>query len=224
MISEKTFYAIVVAIVILGGVGIGVAYDHAVSPTSPGGGNTQGNQTQGSAYYALTLVITTDNQFNSTVGNQPAFYVLNNGHLQSSANISLPANKQIDLTIINYDDGNGSVASQYDTVVGTDGNQISIVNNTNVNSTYNGQNINVTGGSKVSQVPNSEISHTFTILSGATTVVNVPITTSSIIQTSFTLSSGTYAWQCEAACGSGSSGWQGAMDTPGWMAGTVYVS
>lgn len=229
MITEKTFYAIVVAIVILGGVGIGVAYDHVVSPTSPGGGNTQGNQTgsnqtHGSAYYALTLVITTNNQFNSTVGDQPAFYVLNNGQLHSSANISLPANKQIDLTIINYDDGNGSVASQYDSVVGTNGNQISIINNTNVNSTYNGQNINVIGGSKVSQVPNSEISHTFTILSGATTVVNVPITTSSIIQTSFTLSSGSYTWQCEVACGSGSSGWQGAMDTPGWMAGTVYVS
>lgn len=234
MISEKAFYAIVVAIVILGGVGIGVAYDHAITATpqtgsNPSGNQTNGNQTQGghtqgATYYSLTLVITTNNQFNSTVGDQPAFYVLDNGTLESTANISLPAGEAIDLTIINYDDGGAPTASQYASVTGTTNDQMTIVNNTNVNSTYNGQNINVIGGQKVSQVPDNNIAHTFTILQGSTVVVNVPVTPSSIIQTSFTLSAGTYSWQCEAACGSGTSGWEGAMNTPGWMSGTVYVS
>ncbi len=225
MLSEKTFYAVVVAIVIIGGLGIGVAYDHAISTASPSGSHpTTNNSSGGSNYYSLTLVVTTNNQYNSSVGNQPAFYILSGGKLQSTANITLPSNKKIDLTIINYDDGVGPVATQYDNVTGTTNDQISIINNTNVNSTYNGQNISVIGGQKVSQVPNDNIAHTFTILSGATVVVNIPITPSSIIQTSFTLSSGSYSWQCEVACGSGSSGWEGAMNAPGWMAGTVYSS
>ena len=222
MIPEKTFYAIVVALIIVGGVGIGVAYDHAVSVTTQP--NSHGNQTTQSTYYPLTIAITTNNQFNSTIGDQPAFFVLKNGELLSSANISLPANKQINLTIINYDDGTAPTAAQYDKVVGTVNSQITIFNNTNVNSTFNGQSINVAGGEKVTIVPNGTVAHTFTILNGSTTVVNIPITPSSITQTSFTLSSGSYSWQCEAACGSGSSGWEGAMSTPGWMAGTVYVS
>ena len=71
--------------------------------------------------------MTTNNQYNSSVGDQPAFYILSGGKLLSTANITLPSNKKIDLTIINYDDGVGPVATQYDNVTGTTNDQISII-------------------------------------------------------------------------------------------------
>lgn len=43
-----------------------------------------------SAPYVLTLIITTDNRFNSTIGDQPAYYVLGSNGLESAANITLP--------------------------------------------------------------------------------------------------------------------------------------
>ena len=53
----------------------------------------------------LTLVITDDNSFNTSVGSQPAFFVLQNGELISSAQIHVPVNKKVEVTITNYDDG-----------------------------------------------------------------------------------------------------------------------
>jgi hypothetical protein len=37
-------------------------------------------------------------------------------------------------------------------------------------------------------------------------------------------SPGTYTWQCETPCGSGPTGWGGAMATYGWMRGNFSVS
>src|ERR1017187_3231970 len=61
--------------------------------------------------YVLALVITTGNMFNSSVGDQPAYYVLGQNGLQSSANISLPANRMIEVVITNYDTGNATPIS-----------------------------------------------------------------------------------------------------------------
>ncbi len=55
--------------------------------------------------YVLALVITTNNVFNSTVGAQPAYYVVGPDGLQSSANITLPAHTLIEVVIQNYDTG-----------------------------------------------------------------------------------------------------------------------
>ncbi len=174
--------------------------------------------------YSMTLVITTNNIFNQTVGDQPAFYVLNNGTLQSSALINMPANEQISLTIINYDDGPAPVPSQYSSVVGTTGNTVNIINDTNVNSSQTSNGISLTGGATVSSVNDTNIAHTFTVFSSSNSVlVNIPIPPSSVVHASFVLGSGSYTWQCEAACGSGSSGWGGAMSTPGWMTGTLEL-
>ena len=221
--KENLIYALMAVVIVIGGISIGAVYYSEINQKSSTGppGTTQ-NST--STPYSLTLVITTKNQFNATVGEQPAFYVLNDGKLQSSANISLPSGHEISLTVVNYDDGAATTDPKYANVTGTTNNEVSIFNNTNINSTSAGGGIGVTGGAKVTAVSNGSIAHTFTILSGSRTVVNIPILPLSTEQATFTLSPGTYTWQCEAACGSGTSGWQGAMSTPGWMTGTVYAS
>ena len=197
------------------GVGIGYVIQHPnmadVDATS--------TATTGGVYH-LNLVITTNNFFNSTQ-DQPAFYVLQNGNLTSSANIVLPANTLIEVTIVNYDDGNASVPALYQAVTGTTGNQITVVNNTIVNSTQTGNGINVQGAWITSSVPAVDIAHTFTV-NGLN--LNVPVVVSSIVQFSFESgAANSYTWQCYADCGSGPSGWGQAMVTPGWMTGTVSV-
>ncbi len=150
-IGRKLFVLLVV--VVLGATAFGVSYNftHAVpkqqSITGP---------------YKLTIVVTTNNYYNSSTGTQPVYYVLNNGTLQSSAYIQLPADQNIQLTIINYDDGpayplgqagelagsnNSGIAALYN-VTGTVGNVEKVINDTNVNSTSNGT-INLSGGEKL---------------------------------------------------------------------------
>ncbi len=227
--QEKVFYAIVIAVVVIGGVGIGLAYYHSPAPQAPASSS--------SSPYQLTLVVTTNNQFNSTQ-QQPAFYVLSNGTLHSSAQINLPANRVINLTIINYDDGpatplgGGSGNNSLYNVIGTEGGVMHIVNNTNANSTLSGTSgasggINIAGGATVSSIPIGDAAHTFTILNSSNptdVVLNLPLPISSIVHAQFVMPSGTYNWQCEAPCGTGASGWDGAMATPGWMTGTVVFS
>ncbi len=177
--------------------------------------------------YDLTLVITTDNWFNNTIGYEPAFYVLQNNQLTSSANISLPANVPIHITIVNYDDGAAPVPAIFANVSGTSGNVVFIANDSTVNSSQPAgasAAINVVDPQPVSSVNDSNIAHTFTVQLGTATVLNIPIEPSSVETATFTLAPGFYHWHCMAACGSGAAGWGGAMQTPGWMAGVVYAS
>lgn len=214
-ISKGLYIVVIVIIVAVAGYGI------SLNVASASAQNTGGNS---SGVYAMTLVITTNNIYNQTVQDQPAYYLLENGTLQSSAVLNIPAGKTISLTIINYDDGPADVASTYANVVGTTNNQITVVNNTNVNSTQGSSGINVSNTTVVSQVPDTNIAHTFTVFSGSNVVLNIPLPPSSVVHATFTMNSGSYTWQCEAACGSGPTGWSGAMSTPGWMTGTLEVS
>lgn len=214
--SKNLYIVAIVVIVAVAGYGITFNIAHAATQNSSSSSST--------GPYAVTLVITTNNIFNQSVGDQPAYYLLENGTLHSSSLINFPAGRTISLTIINYDDGPANVSSTYAQVVGTANNQITIINNTNVNSSQGTNGINLNGGSVVSQVPDSNIAHTFTVFSGDSPVLNIPVPPSSIVHATFTMTSGSYTWQCEAACGSGSVGWNGAMSTPGWMTGTVEVA
>lgn len=221
--QEKVFYAIVVAIVLIGGVGVGVAYYHAPA--------TQPQPASAQTPYQLTLVVTTNNFFNST-SDQPAFYVLENGTLQSSATINLPVNRLVNLTIINYDDGGaaplGSPSAPNDSyynVIGTVGGVMQVINNTNVNSSNTNSGINIVGGATVTNITVGNVAHTFTILNGTAALLNIPLPPSSVVHAQFELThSATYTWQCEAPCGSGVDGWGQAMITAGWMTGSVVVS
>ncbi len=219
-IGKKLFVLLVV--VVLGATAFGVTYNftHATP-----------KQQSITGSYKLTMVITTGNYYNSSAGQQPVYYILNNGSLQSTANIQLPADQKIQLTIVNYDDGpayplgepskttGAGLASLYN-VTGTVGNVEKIINDTNVNSTYNGG-INLTGGQTVSNLDNYGVSHTFTV---GQLGLNIPLPPSStVVTTLYFTQQGTYQWQCEAPCGSGPTGWGGAMSTAGWMMGTLNV-
>lgn len=220
-ISNVVVVAAVIAIITVGiGTGLFAGYFMTEAPIEQTHGNITTTNVSLPAY-SLVMVITTNNVYNSTVGDQPAFFVLSNGTLKSSADISIPANREIDLTVINYDDGNGSVSSIYTQVTGTLNGKETIYNNSNINSTNGTNQIAVNGSEQVSSVNANITAHTFTLFRNGTEVLNIPIVESSVIQASFTLSPGTYLWQCEVACGSGSSGWEGAMNTVGWMTGTV---
>lgn len=222
-IGKKLFIALVVIAVMAGAYGISLNITHPAHIQSSGP----------SGPVAITLVITTENYYNTTTGQQPHYYLLQNGSLRSTSTITFPDNENITLTIICYDNGTAyplgqaqnnigdgaGQASLYD-VNGTVGNVVKVINNTNVNSTSSG----ISGGSTVSSFPPYSVSHTFTV-SGLN--LNIPIPPSSTVVADLHFSSsqtGSYSWQCNAPCGTGANGWSGAMSTQGWMMGSVVVS
>ena len=60
---------------------------------------------------------------------QPAYFVLHDGKLQSSAYIKIPAKTLVNVTIINYDGGPADgIAAKYQQVAGTVGNVVYALN------------------------------------------------------------------------------------------------
>jgi len=114
----------------------------------------------------------------------------------------------VDLTIVSYDDGPAPAPPGFGKVTGTVGGKETV------------------DGKTVTSVPIASISHTFTISSMG---VNIPIPvapTGGSITVSAQIhltKSGTFSWQCFAPCGTGSSGWDGAMSTDNWMKGYIRV-
>jgi len=211
------------------GIGIGWGFQSTVVPASVVTVSTTQvtTTTEASAPsaepYVLTLVITTGSLYNSTIGDQPAYFVLTPHGLQPTTDIALPANQLIELVIVNYDDGNATLTSpQYANVQGTVNGTITYANNDNVNSTQGAGGIMVNGGSTVTKLPLDDIAHTFTIPSLG---INIPVPVSSTVTAFIRIDkAGTYTWFCESTCGSGVTGLEGAMETPGWMTGNVVVS
>ncbi len=167
-----------------------------------------------SAEYNITLVITNQNYLASAGCNQPAYFVLENGKLMSSAQIYLPGDSMIRMTIIDYDSGSGTVSAAYSKVTGTLNNTEYVYNNTSVNGT-------ATPGQLVSAIPSADLTHTFTITSIG---LNILVPSQSIVVAYFhTPDSGVLSWRCEVDCGTGASGWGGAMEAAGFMEGEVVI-
>jgi hypothetical protein len=205
-------------VVLAAGIGIGWGFQTTVLPAGSVS-TTAGSQGPAS----VTLVITTENTWNSTVGTQPAYYLLTPNGLRSAANLSFPANTLVKLTIVNYDDGNASLTDpQYANVQGTVNGTITYVNNANVNSSQGARGISLNGGQTVSSVSPALIAHTFTIPS---LKINIPVPLSSTVVAYIKITTaGSFAWFCETTCGAGPAGLLAAMDTPGWMTGNLKVS
>lgn len=178
----------------------------------------------------LTLVITDNNLYNSTIGDQPAYFVLTDKGLQSSANISVPAHTEIDLTIVNYDDGNASIAPQYAKVAGTVNNSMLLISDleANAHEEPGGINLNFNDTQTVSSIPDYYVSHTFTVINPNNKnpiTLNIPIEPLSTIHTDVIFNqTGTFHWQCFLPCGSGPDHWGGAMITNGWMRGSIKIT
>lgn len=226
MISPARLQAVVVVLVLISGLSIAatpylLTKYYRASPEQ----NVEG------VPFHITLLITQKNWYNSSVGYQDAYFVLQHGYLYSSADLTFPANRLILLTIINLENTTSPLnpGGNYASVIGTLGNTIAVYNVQNVNSTLSPNGIQVSGGIQTSSVPANDISHTFTVMAGNILgnpiILNIPVEPLSVVQASFIFyHSGTYEWQCEAACGSGPTGWGGSTATPGWMMGTVIVS
>jgi heme/copper-type cytochrome/quinol oxidase subunit 2 len=229
--NSREGIAVFVVMIVLVALGIGVGWGIGTTVPAPApatvttssSSSSSASSSASSSTFDLTLVITTANIYNSTIGEQPAFYILGPKGLQSAANITLPAHQLIKLTIVCYDDGAANIMGpQYATVSGTQNNSETVVNNDNVNSSQAASGIQVNGGQTVSIVNASDVAHTFTIPQLG---INVPIVPSSTVTVYFTISqTGTFFWFCETDCGSGPKGTEGAMSTPGWMTGAVNVS
>ena len=130
-----------------------------------------------------------------------------------NTDITVPANAVVTVTIVNADPGDTNLPanSPFAQVKG-------VVNNT----AY-------VDGVPYSSLDVTKVAHTFTI---AGLGVSVPIPGDApaghndiTVTFSFkTGAAGTFQWQCVDPCGSGASGWEGPMATPGYMIGKVTVN
>ncbi len=201
--------------------------------------------------YNLTLVIQHGIVFNSSIGTQPSYFVLQNGTLQNSSNLNLPADRIINLIIIDFDNGpsplmNPNMNSVQGTLSGhvnvTGISQIQKIPDINHNmsraqfmSYYNNNDSSAlsalytqvnsasffSNSTSVSSLSGNNIAHTFTVSAFG---LNIPSQPQTVTHATFVITAGgTATWQCDADCGSGSLGLNGAMATPGWMLGTITI-
>lgn len=135
------------------------------------------------------------------------------------ANLTLPENTDVTITVKNYDDGGAPLVVKSDNQVqGTVNGSIAI------------------DGKTVTSVPENNVAHTITIpATGNFKGLNVPIAArtsnekyDTVTFTFHTPSTPTtLKWECMAECGTGSSGMGGVMNwpmNPGYMSGTWTVS
>lgn len=206
------------------GVGIGWGVGTTVSPTGKVSVTvTQGGTTTNSSRpYMLTLVEIMENFWNATSESQPAFFVLGAHGLESTANISLPANRLIQLTIVSYDSPTENTTTAEGTVTGTVGGNMYFINGTLASGMSNDTAAAMEHwGTNVTSVPAAFVAHTFTIQQLG---INIPVVGGATeIAYLFFAHPGTYTWVCLTVCGLGDNGLLGAMVKPGWMTGTLTV-
>jgi len=223
---NKNILTIAAMILLLSiGIGIGWGFQTTVFPSSTSSISTMqtSSVTPSNAPYMLTLVEIMQNLWNSSAGMQPKFFVLGGHGLESSANISLPANRLIQLTIISYDTPEPNATDAEGVVSGTVGGTVYVINGTLASGTANVTMAMATDwGHNVTAVPASELAHTFTIQQLG---INIPVVAGSTVIAYVDIhQTGKFTWVCLTPCGLGDNGLAGAMDTPGWMMGNVEVS
>jgi hypothetical protein len=181
------------------------------------------NASIGKVYY-LTMIEIMNNPMGSAM--QPIFFIVTQNGLTPAVNISLPAHTLIILTVTSYDNPTPGTPIVYSNVTGTIGNIVTMINASSATGSTPS-----TGSSNTSMAQNWEmnvsfiqpslISHTFTV---SQLKLNIPIEGGfTEIAKFYVNSTGAYMWQCMSPCGTGASGWGGAMSTSGWMTGTFYV-
>ena len=242
--EDRLLLVFTVAIVLAGvGGGIWVVHQPDMANASP-----QIDQNP----YNLTLVIQHGIIFNSSVGTQPSYFILQNGTLQSSSNLNLPADRVINLIIIDFDNGPSPLMNpNMNTVQGTIGGHVNVTGISQIQSIpdlnhemtqaqfvsyYNNNDSRAlsilysqvnsasffSNSTSVSSLSANNIAHTFTVSAFG---LNIPTQPQTVTHARFVITTGgTATWQCEADCGSGSLGLNGAMATPGWMLGTISIS
>lgn len=154
-----------------------------------------------------TMVIATPDMLGS---NQMPAYI--------PSQLVLPANSDVVITVVNFDDATALPAAEASYAVPT-----GIVGGLTVEPLSPADPNAAAPATTVSSLdPATGVSHTFTV---AALHLNVPIAPKS--RTTFTIhtgDAGTYTWQCMDPCGTDPGGWGGAMQATGYMRGTLTVS
>jgi heme/copper-type cytochrome/quinol oxidase subunit 2 len=189
------------------------AINHVGNPSS-----SANNQTSSSSQpYRVFIVEPMDTGWNSTTA-QPKFFVLGPNGLESTANISVPANTLIQLTIVSYDTPTPGSTDQQGKVTGTIGNNVYMINGTVASMT----DVSMQWGMNVTSIPGSSLAHTFTIPSLG---VNVPVVGGDTVMAYLRFDQkGVFQWLCQTPCGFGPNGKMGSMSMPGWMEGQITVT
>lgn len=155
----------------------------------------------------VTWVIATPDMLGST--DKPAYL---------PANPVLPANTDVTVTVVNFDDATALPAGSesFATPTGIIG-ELSLAPLDPAD-----PNANTPAKTVAALDPATGVGHTFTV---PELHLNVPIAPKS--RTTFTFhtgDAGTYTWQCMDPCGTGSTGWGGAMVSTGYMRGTLTIA
>jgi hypothetical protein len=202
-------------LIVVAALGVGIGW--GIGTTVPSGGGTKTAQQSSSSPYRLTLIEPMNTGWNATTA-QPKIFVVGQGGLSSSANISLPVRTLIQVTIVSYDTPTGGSTDQQGRVNGTKGGNVYIINGT----TASMSSMPEQWGKNVTSVPGASLAHTFSIPQLG---VNIPVVggDTQIAYLYFT-KTGTFTWFCLTPCGFGPGGSEGAMSASGWMTGLVTVS
>jgi hypothetical protein len=145
----------------------------------------------------------------------PDMLVTEVGPAVMPSSFTFPAHSDVILTVTNFDDATALPAGseQYAIAEGTSGPlSIQSMDPADPNAAVTTRTVDRLDSA-------TGVSHTFTI---AKLGLNVPIAPKS--RTTFTFhtgAAGSYDWQCMDPCGSGPTGWDGAMSTKGYMIGQV---
>lgn len=130
---------------------------------------------------------------------------------------SVPSSATVRVEIVNFDDATPLTGglTQFARVTGTIGNRITVspLDPTAPNT--------VAPGQSFTALDPENVSHTFTV---AGLGINVPVAPKA--RTIFTIQTpeaGSYSWRCNDPCGTGASGWGGAMSKAGYMTGKLTV-
>lgn len=171
---------------------------------------------EGGNMYRLTLIEPMNTGWNATMA-QPKFYVVGQGGLASSANISLPVRTLIQVTIVSYDTPTPGSTDLQGKVNGTMGGTVFLINGTTASMGA----MPVPYSQNVTSVPGASLAHTFSIPELG---INIPVVggDTEIAYLYFT-TTGTFIWLCQTPCGFGPNGTGGAMSATGWMTGLVNV-
>jgi heme/copper-type cytochrome/quinol oxidase subunit 2 len=202
------------------GVAIGWGFGSTVSPTAP---VTVATSTSSSKALPLSIAMPEimGNAWNSSGVMQPKFLVEGGDGFLSSANISFPAHRLIQLTIVSYDTPTPNSTAAEAKVTGTVGGVVYMINGTLASASSMSTGMPSSWGQNVTSVAASSLAHTFTIpMLG----INIPVVGgSTVIAYLYFDKPGTYTWICLTPCGFGKGGLSGAMATAGWMTGTLTV-
>lgn len=191
--------------VLLAGGGIAASLAQAVSARTNQSASSAQATTERRA--SLYMVVATPDMLGT--GDLPAYI---------PTNPVIPSYATVRVEIANFDDATALTGdlAQFAKVEGTVGGTITTT-------PMDPKAPNMVGAGQVLAALDAEkVSHTFTV---ASLGINVPVAPKA--RTIFTIQTGapgTHSWRCNDPCGTGTSGWGGAMAKPGYMVGTLTVA